>query len=540
MSARLVTLLVALTVALAPTAAAADGWHSEQPLTPGSTVPAALGRVYDLQFWAPNRGLLLTEKGLWAYDGAGWHPYATVCGGTDGKIVWAGPTDFWTISDQPVGQANPTGESRAARSLCHFVNGAVVASYAQPLGQAGSYLPMSGGACTAPDDCWFGGARLPGTVNTGAFHLHWDGTALTPWPSLAVRDSSLTDPDRAVAAMAVHQGVVYESVDVAGNVVAGEPDDQPFLLHEVQPGTPPAFTSLLPLDPIAYGTAAPQDAAGLTLTSDGEGLWGVAGAKEPSVRPAGPVVMRLGPSGLAPVALNDPQGYLTANAFLRSAAAEPGTSSVWVAYYPPLEADASVVQLARLVRIGADGAVGDPVALPGPADGIARKGRADRVACAAPGQCWLATETGWLFHLGDPLARDDEPAMHRLITYRPSDAATVVVSPDTLPDDDSGIAPPIFEQPPPEGYTPPQTGAPKAKAKRLVTGVKRKMIGRTTLQISFTLTAKARVQLLAKRKKTVVARTKRRTLAKGKHKVTLKLDRKRWPTALDLRAEAAR
>ncbi len=100
---------------------------------------------------------------------------------------------------------------------------------------------MNGAACLAPDDCWFGGGRLSGSVNKGAFHLHWDGTALTPWPSLTVRDPSVSDPDRSVTDIVAHQGALYESVSVDGNVVDSEPDDQPFLLHEIQTGSPPTF-----------------------------------------------------------------------------------------------------------------------------------------------------------------------------------------------------------------------------------------------------------------------------------------------------------
>jgi hypothetical protein len=539
MTARVVAALAALSFALtAAGPAAGAGWHSEQPLTPGSAVPTSIGTVYDIAFWAPNRGMLITADGLWAYDGAGWYPYAKVCGGVNGRIAWAGPLDFWTISDQPPGQPNPTNESRSALSLCHFVNGAVVASYAQPTGQAGSYRPMSGAACLAPDDCWFGGERLPGTVNTGAFHLHWDGATLTAWPSPVTRDGSVTDPDRAVADIAAHQGALYESVTVDANPVPDEPSDQPFLLHTIQSGPPPAFTPLFTDPPVPYGDGVrPSDLEGLMLSSDGDTLWGVAGGKQPTERPAGPIVVRL--QGGLPMALtlDDPDHVLQGGGFVTGAAAEPGTDSVWVAYTPPGEGGGSIPRLARLVRVHGDGAVDEATALPSAADGIARKGSSDQVACAGPGQCWMATTDGWLFHLGDPLPRDPEPAMHRLITYRPSDASTVIVSPDTLPEDDSGIAPPVFFQPPPVGFTPKADTPRKAKAKKLVTGIKRKMVARTRLQLSFTLTAKARVQLLAKRGTKVVARSKRRTLGKGRHKITLKLDRRRWPTKLDLRAE---
>src|SRR6202034_3760679 len=106
-----------------------------------SQFPAALGDVGDISFWAPNRGLLIpagnefVPAGLYAYDGVSWHQLSTVCGGETGRIAWAGPDEFWTISDQRAGQILGTGFEASALlnvSLCHFVNGQVVASYAMP------------------------------------------------------------------------------------------------------------------------------------------------------------------------------------------------------------------------------------------------------------------------------------------------------------------------------------------------------------------------------------------------------------------------
>jgi hypothetical protein len=176
--------------------------------------------------------------------------------------------------------------------------------------------------------------------------------------------------------------------------------------------------------------------------------------------------------------------------------------------------------------------------LPSAEDGLARKMQADRLACPDAGQCWMATATGWLFHLGGDLPRDDAPEMHRLITFRPPDAATIVFPPDTPPDDTSGLAPPVFYEPPPDTSDVPDPSTETKRARKLVTGVRRRMIHRTTLELTFTLTAKAHVQLVAKRKRTVVARTKRVTLAKGKHRLRLRLSAKHWPTKLDFRVTA--
>ena len=58
-----------------------------------------------------------------------------------------------------------------------------------------------------------------------------------------------------------------------------------------------------------------------------------------------------------------------------------------------------------------------------------------------------------------------------------------------------------------------------------------------TLTLRFTVNRKARVQLIAKRKGKVVARTKAKTFKKGRHTLSLKLNRKRWPTALSFKTK---
>ncbi len=534
MRRRLSSALVALALtACGAIAAPAMGeeWHSQQPLTVGSEVPVSLGKVYDIEFWAPNRGLLITADGLWAYDGTSWHRLSTVCGGTGGRIAWAGPLDFWTISDQVAGQGGLLIESGAQRSLCHFVNGAVVASYAQPIGLAGSYEQMNAAACLAPDDCWFGGERLPGTVNTGAFHLHWDGRELSPVPSLMVREPEIGDPDRAVADLAVHEGGLYESVRVDSGHVAGEPDDRPYVLHEIFPGSPPAFVPLLPSSPIDYGGQPSYLLSPLQLSGDEEELWAAAGGND-CCTPVPVTILRLGPEGFAPLTLNDPGGLLNPTVRVNAIAAEPGAAAAWVAYRRGDEVGNAAPFSARLVLVHADGTVGEEAVLPTAGEGLARKERADRLACPGPEQCWMSTETGWLFHLGGDLPRDEDPAMHRLITYRPPDGSTLVLPLDTLPDQESEASrfaeePPLRPEPLPH----------HRRQRQLVLGVHQRVVGGTTVELRFSLAARARVQLVAKRGKKVVASTKRATLSKGKHVLRLRLNPKHWPTKLDLRAK---
>ena len=124
----LLTLLL-LALALAPASRAAGlkdeseaSWQVEQPAppppeqagVPPSTVPVSLGHIGDIEFYEPNRGALITSgngssipPGVWFYNGAGWRELSNQCGATDGRIAWAGPDEFWTVSDGRPGQALP-------------------------------------------------------------------------------------------------------------------------------------------------------------------------------------------------------------------------------------------------------------------------------------------------------------------------------------------------------------------------------------------------------------------------------------------------
>jgi hypothetical protein len=523
---------------------AASEWHSEQPVAVGIEVPVPLGEIGDVEFWAPNRGLLITagnggvKPGLFAYDGRGWYRYSEVCGGHEGRIAWAGPDDFWTISDQQVGQE--TGRAPGQHiSLCHFENGKVVASYGEPEGQANSYLPMDTAACSSPSDCWFAGQRLPGTVNVGAFHLHWNGSSLTAIPSLTESQPEIQDPGRSVTSLAYEGGRLFESVQVeAGDIASGEAASSPFLLHEIVPASSNPFVSLIPVGGVKYGQEAgakPTQLQGFQLAADGEGegqpfaqqLWAIAGARE---APAKVTVLRLGATGLKQVLLQDPEGVFSPGDAVVGAAAEPGSEAAWVAYRPPGEFGSSLP--ARLARIAGEGDVEESLLLPDPNEGISRQGRAGPIACPSSGQCWMATEKGWLFHLGPDPAPNNDPAMHTLITSRPRDPSLPSELPTELPEDNSGA-----ESGKGGGETPALEPFPEERPPgRLLTGLHQKLIDKTLLVLTFDLHGRAHVQLRAKHGKKVVAKTPRYTMKKGHQKISLRLDPKHWPTHLDLEA----
>ncbi len=537
---RALLLLAALAALALPaaSASAAGEWRSEQPTASGLGVPTSIGEIGDIEFWAPNRGLLITAgnlgvpAGLFAYDGTGWHRYSTVCGGHEGRIAWAGPDEFWTISDQQTRQENGL-EAAQHISLCHFVNGAVVTSYAEPLGLAESYLPLDAAACNGPADCWFGGERLPGTVNVGAFHLHWDGSNLAAVPSLTAVQPEVSDPGRAVTGLAVHDGAFFESVAVApGDIAPQESEEDPSLLHQIFAGGGlTAFVPLFTPEPIADAA----ELEGPHLSADGEELWAVAGAAFESS--ASPTALRLGDGGFEVLELEEEAPTFAAGDRVGGVAAEPGGAAAWVGFRRPGDIFSSPT---RLAKIHADGRVDPPQLLSVPSEQSPagqNKGPAGPVACPGPGQCWVAAggETqGWLFHLGPDLPQDTDPAMHALVTFRPPDASLPTVPPVDLPEDNSGAeAEEKKKNPELETLEEP---LPK-RAPALYSKVKSKLLAGNVLELSFVLRKKAHVQLFAKREGKVVAKTPRYTFEKGKRSVRVKLDPERWPTKLDLRVK---
>jgi hypothetical protein len=142
----------------------------------------------------------------------------------------------------------------------------------------------------------------------------------------------------------------------------------------------------------------------------------------------------------------------------------------------------------------------------------------------------MVTSTGWLFHYTDGagVPPDDDPAFHRLISARPPDARTRRIIPFSPPIDDSQqFAPPPVTVPPTE-----TTEVPGVTLPALLGKVKAKRKGRRTLVVSFELARRARVALVARRRSKVVARTKAKELTPGRHKLSLRLNPRRWPTRI--------
>ncbi|HEY7932421.1 MAG TPA: hypothetical protein VID48_01235 [Solirubrobacteraceae bacterium] len=533
-------------------------WHLEPVLAPElpsgqkSATPIGLGQVGDIEFWAPDRGLLITPgsgnaipPGLWSYNGVSWHELSDVCGATDGRIAWAGPDEFWSISDGRPGQAIEA-EGRTPpledNTLCHFSGGQVVGSYASLAFQASSYQPMHGAGCISPSDCWFAGEPLP-EPQVGAFQLHWNGSSVTPEPN---------PQGHAVGDMRPFDGGLYEGVQISPGDLLSTKELEPSVVHLINPdGVQPTFVSIPPEVPL-YGPEEFSSAIGfLHLSGDEEALWGVADPVSENELPEGSepgqvTVVRYAAGNWSQVLgyVEPPGENALASYVVNSIAAEPGSESAWVTLDSPNDAETpSPTAPAIVARVSANGTVSDVLTLPSSeeaAAGVGPKGAASKVVCPAAHDCWMTTTQGWLFHLSTESERhlplDTDPAFGGLITFRPADEGVPQVVSDTPPADDSGLP----EERPPAGAVVTAT-LPSTNQKiqvPLLSNMHSRLVHGSTLELRFHLAVKARVRLLAKRRKKLVASTPMSTLAAGNRKLLLRLDRNSWPTKLDLQTHA--
>jgi hypothetical protein len=518
--------------ASAAPAGAAASWQLEQPSPPppppGVTAvnrPLGLGQVGDIKFWAPNRGLLITAgtppaipAGLWADNGVSWHLLSTVCGSAHGRIAWAGPDEFWTISD-PAPNSEEAGQ--IGTTLCHFRSGAVVASYATPTGSSDPYQTMFAAACNGPTDCWFAGDDAEAPL-TGAFHLHWDGTNLT---------DSLAPQDHRIDGLAALDGQFFESALLQSSDQPQPSEDPPVLLHRIVEGVTPdeqfADEPFYPAVPVS--TASNADSF-MTLGTNGSELWAV-GGEVPASSSSGqqvPLAARFVDGNFEQVTVNGAQ-FNAGDGFL-GVAPEPGAGDAWVtagttfSEQPPLPP-------AEVARIADDGTIIYDV-VPATGSGQTNRGSAaGPIACPATNDCWMVTKEGWLFHYtdGTTYREDTDPNFFGVIDQRPPDAGTATFYPDTSPLDDSLANQVTVTVTPPPMLRP----RPKARQVRAVTHERERLRG-TTLVLSFRLTIRARVALVALRKGRLVARTRTHRFAPGRHSLSLPLDRNRWPTKLRL------
>ena len=558
----------------------APEWRREQPEPPeppsGIEKPAfqvGLGKVGDIEFYSPNRGALITAgngstvpAGVWLYNGRHWRELATECGASNGRIAWAGPDEFWTVSNGRPGQAaNPEGELPPLEddTLCRFKaepehgkRFEIVGSYATLGFLSTSYKPMFGAACLSAEDCWFGGERS--TEGEGeAFQLHWNGREVLEVP--------YENEGHAIADLAPFEGDIYESLLLRkSDQDLTHSADLPPLRRIVGSGEPPTYET--ELEPPLYGPReSPYALDSLRLSSAGGALWAAAGpsVSEPEGNETPAVtILRYSKTQWAPglgeyvteetpswKALVGPESepetgleHFGSETVVTSIAGEPGTTSAWVGLDTTEdELDPSSTAAATIVQIEGDGTLHEEIKLPPNPQPLGPTGATAHLVCPGAHDCWLVTTQGWLFHLsiaGEPTEGPADAAFAEQpgevpLSFRPADESTPETIPTTLPEDDSGAK---------EGE---QTEfkklvvvepEPEVRIKLpLLSHVHSKLIDRTTLDLSFHLAVKAQVQLIAKRHGRVVAKTAKKTFKAGNRSLLLRLNAREWPTGLSLK-----
>ncbi|HEX5376659.1 MAG TPA: hypothetical protein VFW48_10940, partial [Solirubrobacterales bacterium] len=310
-----------------------------------------------------------------------------------------------------------------------------------------------------------------------------------------------------------------------------EPEAVPRLLHEIK-GFGFSNNPFLPA-PLA---GVPVDGSELlALDSDGANLWAVGGgaASGPAastfpnlVAERPPLAARLVGEAFQEVPL---KGATFGDADrLGDVAAIPGTSEAFAAVVPFADRR-SINSKATVARIQPDGTT-STVRLPAAGAG---RGSAARIACPAVNECWMVTWAGWLFHYtdGTPLPLDTDPAFQGTIEFRPNEAAEQFI-PDQLPVDDSQLF-----APPPLELTPDKVDPVKVRRLPPLLRKVRSDLKGMTLTVSFTLTRRARVQLLAKKGGRTVAKTPQQILTAGRRELVLRLSRERYPTRLAFRTK---
>lgn len=573
-SVRRLVALAGLVLATAAPDASAATWRLAQPAAPAppaganpAPYPVPLGAIGDLEFYAPNRALLATagsgsdllgqsgivKEGLYRWNGNRWTAFSTVCSapvqGSSAapRVIWAGHQEFWTIAypSAAVRATNPQGNGY--KTLCHFRDGAFIASYATPSNSADPYLELTSGACNGPNDCWFGGAARQDRA--GAFHLHWDGSELR----------IVYGPQgRPVLDMEAYRGKVYEVTDVSGNdqdAILTTAEDQPLLIHSI---TTSDGVSTFVSDPFVAapdpengdpdeidpetGDYYPVTEPALTAIDGSPDVLWVAGGQSYTGpgkgnifedryarRPVLAAKVLDGP--FTEISITD-ERVARHNLQVLDIAALPDRTA-WLALQD------QTIQGAVVAHVDLEGTVLDYDVLPladdpDPNTIGGRTGAASRIACSGVDACWLATSTGWLYRLGvdDPsLLIDDSPYFNTFLSTRPADATSVPDLSDAIPQDDSGAdLPPLLPQflTPVEEPTPVPEPAPRAR------NVKVKVLGRTKIRITFRLTERAKVKVRLLHKKKVVAQSKRKTLKAGTKTFTFTVSPRKWPTDIKL------
>ncbi|HEY1688146.1 MAG TPA: hypothetical protein VGF95_04705 [Solirubrobacteraceae bacterium] len=521
-------LVLPATVAPGAASAGEASWRLEEPAPPaGSRFKVPLGTPDDLEFYAPNEGLLSVEgnavvsAGLYFWNGHDWHQLSTVCGGSGGasRIAWEGPDAFWVITEPSEPRAG------SGLGLCHFVDGEVVGSYSTAYQSPEPFRPMDAAACSGPDDCWFAGigSESPNGDEIGAYHLHWNGLTLA---------GSYQPQGRGVSALAYFDGTFYESTfvgtqegDRTDPVTLANPEPNgPILIHKLV-GETFLDTGFRPYEE----GASSEGAELLSAKADQTNLWFAGGGAA-----SGPGAPSEGVAKSPPIAVRYDEPFFIQTALDESLFGDedrfvdispiPSTSDAWVADQPYAQRGSTTSK--AKVALLAPGAEDKLYSLPTTGAG---RGSAQLVAATGPEEAWMVTSAGWIFHYtdGTVLPEDDDAYWSGTITQRPNESVAQFVS-DTPPPDDSQLFAPPPVQTEVEGEATTKT---RYVIPALLKHIKVARDGLTVI-VSFHLDRKALVRLIAKRHGRLVAETAKRRLGPGIHRLSLKLTRQRWPTAL--------
>jgi hypothetical protein len=525
----LAVLLAGLLIPAARAAAAAQ-WQLEQPPPPeGARFKVPLGAPGDLEFWAPNEGLLSVQGnavvpgGLFYYDGRGWHQLSTVCGDTadTSRIAWATPDEFWVVTEPSFPRFG------SGLGLCHFKNGAVVGSYSTPVNSSDPFQAMDAAYCHGPDDCWFAGAASQDPLGTreGSFELHWNGTSLT---------TSYSPQGRGVSDIQYFDGRWYETAFAGAQ---REDHTDPTFITAPEPYGPELLRGL-GLDGVWRGlnflphpiVGVPDDGTELlSANADATDLWFAGGgaASGPDAPPDGsfprpPIAVHLHDGFYQELGL-DPTLFGPNDRFV-DIAAIPGTSSAWAADQPFADR-ASTTAKAKVALLQANGSA-QVFTLPSAGAG---RGSAARLACPAVNDCWMVTSAGWVFHYtdGTQYPQDTDPNWTGTISTRPNEAAPQFI-PTTPPPDDS-LPPPNNDKPKPRKR---KIIKPMIKDIRKPHVFAAPKLHGYALVIRLYVVRAGKMQLLAYRHKKIVGRTKLFRVHRGWATFRLLIFRNKWPTSL--------
>ena len=531
----------------------ADG----NPYTPGSSVGPL--QVQSLAFRAWNRGLAAVQAlngvpyTVWLFNGTRWYPDATfpgpsACSGQ--TILWAGKLDYWLIGGQSNAAAGTSGVCRFDGVNFQWEPQAIPAASLARAPSGFSFV-LHSGACYAWNDCWFFGDY--GVVD------HWDGQSLTdaspglgssPW--LAGRYTAAAGGLDA-AGNPFGLAVTEPSAKDGGSTLPAQPDGAP--APQIYSSTGGAFSPLAQNPLVASGGSSALATDLVAVAADAKGGGWVAGdpvgvrPHASSVEPPTPA----GPSPLFPVSAGaEPPscgGYGTGDFTFDPGASQPAYLWQTVSMFPDGAALAGgqygpdgsdpngprdpVLVTARCGQPPVTLRFRDPNAPSAPAD---LNGYVTAVTANAGNDAWAATTGG--------AGQNQAPHLYRLSDGQPPDAPA---------GDDNEIRPLVFTIDPPiyvqsPGVIPPAapTVTQITQSRNVTRRVHEKAAiyevkagtpkvgrrGRITLTISFRVRRPVTIGLEALRRGRVVSRSGLHRFRGGTGRLSLVLDRKRWPTRL--------